>query len=56
MGRVSGGDRVIWEMEDGKIGEGMEIEDIKDMRDDKRIEKVRVVSREENWKKVWMRK
>lgn len=40
--------RIIWEMHNGKIPEGMEIDHINHTRDDNRIENLRVVTHSEN--------
>lgn len=42
--------RVIWEMQNGPIPEGMEIDHINHVRDDNTLENLRVVSRRENLK------
>lgn len=40
--------RIIWEMHNGKIPEGIEIDHINHIRNDNRIENLRIVSRVEN--------
>lgn len=40
--------RIIWEMFNGKIPEGMEIDHINGVRDDNRIENLRCVTKQEN--------
>lgn len=40
--------RVIWELHNGKIPDGMEIDHINHKRDDNRIENLRIVSRDDN--------
>ena len=42
--------RIVWEMHNGEIPKGMEIDHINHIRDDNRIENLRMVSRSENMK------
>ncbi len=42
--------RIIWEMHNGAIPEGMEIDHINHVRDDNRIENLRIVSHADNMK------
>lgn len=56
MGRLTPAHRVIWEMHYGEIPEGMEIDHINHIRDDNRIENLRLVTRQENCKNVSMSK
>lgn len=45
-----GAHRIIWEMYNGPISKGMEIDHINHIRDDNRIENLRLVSKHENLK------
>lgn len=45
FGKVRLMHRIIWEMHNGEIPEGMEIDHINHIRDDNRIENLRLVSR-----------
>lgn len=46
--------RIIWEMHHGKIPDGMQIDHINHIRDDNRIENLRLVSNQENHKNISM--
>lgn len=50
MGKTTRAHRVIWEMFNGKIPEGMEIDHINHIRHDNRIENLRLVDGAENSK------
>ncbi|ATE85769.1 HNH homing endonuclease [Shigella phage Sf12] len=43
--------RIVWEMHNGDIPEGMEIDHINGSRSDNRVENLRIVSHSENQKK-----
>lgn len=55
FGKVRLMHRIIWEMHNGDIPEGMEIDHINHIRDDNRIENLRLVSRTQNAKNLSMR-
>lgn len=51
-GKTTRAHRVIWEMHNGQIPEGMEIDHINHIRDDNRIENLRLVSHSENMRNI----
>lgn len=48
FGRCTMEHRIIWELHNGEIPEGMEIDHINHVRDDNRIENLRLVRRQQN--------
>ena len=50
MGERYRAHRIVWEMHNGEIPDGMQIDHINNVRDDNRIENLRVVSNKDNSK------
>lgn len=55
FGKKCGAHRIIWEMVNGKIPDGMEVDHINGVRDDNRISNLRLVTRNDNMRNIKLR-